>query len=40
MDLNARPKMPSIGSLANELDRVVTGENHWFLTDNPATVTV
>lgn len=36
---NARPKMPSMGSPWNELESVVTGENSWFLTVNPATVT-
>lgn len=36
---NARPRIPSIGSPLNELDRVVTGEKYWFLAVRPATVT-
>ena len=37
---HARPRMPSMGSLENESDRVVTGEKYWFFAVTPATVTV
>ena len=35
----ARPRMPSMGSEANELERVVTGEKVCPLAVRPATVT-
>lgn len=35
----ARPRRPSIGSSAKELERVVTGEKYCFVTVTPATVT-
>ena len=39
MEGKARPRIPSIGSPLNELDRVVTGEKYWPVTFSPATVT-
>lgn len=36
---NARPRMPSMGSSANELERVVTGAKYWLFAVRPATVT-
>lgn len=36
----ARPRIPSMGSSANELESVVTGEKVCPVTDKPATVTV
>ena len=37
---NARPRMPSIGSLLKLLERVVTGEKYCLVTETPATLTV
>ena len=39
MEGQARPRIPSMGSLEKELERVVTGEKDCLVAVRPATVT-